>query len=48
MLYILAGRISMPIDFIEVEIPDEGCTSELKKNEKFDFFEKFDFLSSEA
>ena len=48
MLYILAERISMPIDFIEVEIPDEGCTSEPKKMKNLNFFKNLIFLSPGA
>ena len=46
--YITSGRISEPIDFIEVENPDEGCTSELKKMIILNFFWKIDFLRSEG
>ena len=48
MLYMLAGRIFLSIDFIEVENPDEGCTSEPEKNENSENFEKINFLGPEA
>ena len=48
MLYILAGRIFISIDFIEGETPDKDCTSELEKVTNLKFSENFDFLSSGA
>ena len=48
MLDLLSEVPGVPIDFIKVEIPNKDCTSELKKMKNLIFFEKFDFLSSEA
>ena len=40
-----SGRISSFIDFIEVENPDEGCTSEAKKMTKVKNLKKNKFFT---